>query len=500
MRTSGTLHNHIRSRRPDIALVNPWIHDFAAFDLWARPLGLLVIAELLKDSGWEPHLVDCVTDNAMQTEHQKGVHYGRVRYDRTRLPKPKSLAHVPRHFRQYGADEDTVRSRLNDMPRPKAVLVTGIMTYWYTGVRTTVDIIRECLPGVPIVLGGVYASLMTDHARRAIGADYVLPGPAEYHLNDCLVQRTGFGVSACRDRQLAFKPALDMLQEPRFIPLLTARGCPYRCTYCASNRLIDRFVQWKPESAVDFIAATVDTYDIHDIALFDDAFLVQPERHALPILEETARRIPGLHWHTPNGLHASEISPRVAQAMWDVGFQTIRLGLESSSDDFHAKSGGKTHRDDFVAAVRNLREVGFSEEQIGAYLLVGRPGQSCEHIEADVEFVLECGAHARLAEYSPIPGTALWEESVKASPYPVAEEPLLQNCSLLCAAEPGVDQRFLSRLRHRISEHIAASSGASRGADGTKDEAGNATNLRVVEPARETFMEAVSSVDTNRTS
>ena len=29
-------------RRPRILLVNPWIHDFAAYDLWAKPLGLMV--------------------------------------------------------------------------------------------------------------------------------------------------------------------------------------------------------------------------------------------------------------------------------------------------------------------------------------------------------------------------------------------------------------------------------------------------------------------------
>ena len=33
---------------PFILLINPWIYDFAAYDLWSKPLGLLYIAALLK--------------------------------------------------------------------------------------------------------------------------------------------------------------------------------------------------------------------------------------------------------------------------------------------------------------------------------------------------------------------------------------------------------------------------------------------------------------------
>ena len=36
---------------PHILLINPWIHDFAAYDFWAKPMGLLIIAGLLKAHG-----------------------------------------------------------------------------------------------------------------------------------------------------------------------------------------------------------------------------------------------------------------------------------------------------------------------------------------------------------------------------------------------------------------------------------------------------------------
>jgi hypothetical protein len=33
---------------PHILLINPWIHDFAAYDFWSKPIGLLYLASILR--------------------------------------------------------------------------------------------------------------------------------------------------------------------------------------------------------------------------------------------------------------------------------------------------------------------------------------------------------------------------------------------------------------------------------------------------------------------
>jgi len=139
--------------------------------------------------------------------------------------------------------------------------------------------------------------------------------------------------------------------------------------------------------------------------------------------------------------------------MKKAGFETIRIGLESSSDQFHAHTGGKTDMSSFLAAVQHLKEAGFSKNQIGVYLLVGLPGQSRAQIEDDVDRVLQAGAVPKLAEYSPIPGTGMWPEAMRRSRFPIDAEPLFQNCTLLPAAEPDVDWDFLRTTRRRIREY-----------------------------------------------
>jgi radical SAM superfamily enzyme YgiQ (UPF0313 family) len=447
-------------KRPVVLLVNPWIHDFAAFDLWARPMGLLILANRLRSQGWEPILVDCLDAHHPDMGVPKEKPNGTARFPRSPIRKPEALQTIPRQFSRYGVSPEAVRKELGSLPVPSAILVTSLMTYWYTGVRETVGLLREIHPRVPLLLGGIYASLLPDHAREQCRPDEIIVGPGEAQAARALFKATGV---APRDNErrpgLEFSPALDLLRHVRFLPLLTSRGCPYRCAYCASKRLVPSFVRRPVEDVLREIRSARISYGITDIALYDDAFLLNPADHAIPLLEAAASEVPGLRWHTPNGLHASVIDVTVAGAMKRAGFETIRIGLESSSDDFHRGTGRKTDFASFVTAVRNLRDAGFSADRIGAYLLVGLPGQSRGQVEDDIDRVLQIGAYPKLAEYSPIPGTDLWPVALRRSRYPIDRDPLFHNCTLLSAAEPDVDWDFLQEARSRIREFLSAKRG-----------------------------------------
>ncbi|MEJ2718654.1 MAG: B12-binding domain-containing radical SAM protein [Deltaproteobacteria bacterium] len=442
-------------KRSNILLVNPWIHDFAAYDLWARPMGLLVLGTRLRQQGWEPRLLDCLDHDHPAAAPARLKDHAHGRFLRSPIPRPAPLKHVERAYARYGLDPEIVLSDLQSMPVPAAVLVTSLMTYWYPGVQETVGLIRESFPGVPIILGGIYASLLPDHARQHVGPDELVTGPGESWLFPALFKMTGVSPRDERtSNDLEFRPALDLMRRVRFLPLLTSRGCPYRCSYCASHQLVGRFLRRKIPDILEEIEHARLRHGVYDIALYDDAFLIDSRKYAIPLLQAVADKMPGLRWHTPNGLHAAAIDPLVAKAMKMAGFETIRIGLESASDEFHVSTGGKVELRNFFAAVRNLHEAGFAREQIGVYLLVGVPAQSRAQIERDVELVLEAGAIPKLAEYSPIPGTAMWRDAMRASPYPIDREPLYQNCTLLPAAQPQVDWAFLQKTRQRIRESL----------------------------------------------
>jgi len=122
--------------------------------------------------------------------------------------------------------------------------------------------------------------------------------------------------------------------------------------------------------------------------------------------------------------------------MFQAGFKTIRFGFETSNEILQLKTGGKITNEQLREAVTHLTHAGYQPRDIGIYVLCGLPGQTAEDVRESIEYVKSCGARPIIAEYSPIPGTSLWDTSVKASPYDLVREPLFHNNSLLpCQSE-----------------------------------------------------------------
>ena len=397
----------MRPARPHILLVNPWIHDFAAYDFWARPYGLLLLAAVLRLHDFRVTYLDCLDRfhprAAIRTRPQRR---GRGPYLKTPIPKPPGLEDVPRTFSRYGIPVEWLQSDLEVVDRPDLILVTGLMTYWASGVAETIGELRQAFPEAPIALGGVYATLCPDHARRSSGADRVVSGPGERTVLDLAAEVTG------RRSELRFDPddldthpfpAFDLQRRLPFVPLLTVRGCPYRCAYCASSRL----APVRRRQSVGRVMAEIEhwhhLWGVRDFAFYDDALLVDPDKHARRLFEAIAATGLNLRLHTPNALHIRCIDAPLARAMRRAGMQTVRLGLETTDFEGRRSLDVKVTAEEFKRAAACLKSAGFSAGQLGAYLLVGLPGQSMTAVEAAVRAVHEAGIlqplprHAALA-------------------------------------------------------------------------------------------------------
>ena len=93
----------MRKNSPEILLVNPWIHDFAAYDFWAKPVGLLTLASILRQHGLNISYIDCLDrfhpDMPKTDPHARN---GRGPYLKTRALNPEGLHDVNRNFSRYG--------------------------------------------------------------------------------------------------------------------------------------------------------------------------------------------------------------------------------------------------------------------------------------------------------------------------------------------------------------------------------------------------------------
>jgi len=84
----------------------------------------------------------------------------------------------------------------------------------------------------------------------------------------------------------------------------------------------------------------------------------------------------------------------------------------------------------FESCLKNLERAGFQKENVGIYLLAGLPEQSYEDVFNMVRMLKQYGYPLKLAEYSPIPGTKMFEEAKKCLPGVQWDEPLFHNNSI----------------------------------------------------------------------
>ena len=426
---------------PHILLVNPWIHDFAAYDVWAKPLGLLTLASILRYHGFNITYLDCLDrfhPKAPQTDPY--ARHGRGPYLKTKIPKPGGLKDIPRNFSRYGIEKKWFREDLLCIKKPDLVLMTSMMTYWYTGVQETIGVIKDIFPDVTIVLGGIYASLCYEHALNHSGAHRIETGPGEKHILKMVGECTGFSVNAKfdpDDLDTYPYPAFELQRKINYIPLQTSKGCPFACKYCASHYLNPKRMVRNPESVVEEIRYRHEKYKVKDFVFYDDALLVDAEKHAVPMLEGILNAGLTVRFHTPNAVHIREISRQTARLMFQAGFKTLRLGLETTSLDIRNELDKKVSVTEFIRAVTCLKEAGFDKNMIGVYLLAGLPGQQTEFIENSIQSVKQTGATPILAHYSPIPKTALWGQAVASSRYKLESDPIFTNNAILpCQNEP----------------------------------------------------------------
>lgn len=422
-----------------VLCINPWIVDFAAYDFWSKPLGLLYLAALLRRRGLEISLIDCLDRwhprllNRQKLQRPKRRKGGIGPFHREIIAKPACLEFMPRHFARYGLPLDIFQTDLKNTVRPDVILMTSGMTYWYPGVALAAQMCREVFPGVPIVLGGIYATLMPAHAEEHIDADFILPGPGEQYLLPLLadlLDRPALAENPPQNLDQFPSPAFDLLHGVDYFIAMATRGCPLSCTFCATHKLSDYRLRERQPFVQELLTGTKQ-YGVCDIAFYDDALLMQAEKHIKPILRDLISARVKLNLHAPNGLHARFIDVELANLMRQSGFRTIRLSLESVAVERRRDIHNKITPGEFTTAVQNLVASGYAPRELETYVIMALPGQEIDEVIETICYAHRLGVRVRLCSYSPIPGTADYQRAIACGDFPPDADPLLTNKTIV---------------------------------------------------------------------
>jgi hypothetical protein len=434
---------------PRILLVNPWILDFAACDYWLKPIGLLALASALKEAGFEIDFIDLIDNSLIKDPELKARLKprpdGRAKFCAEEIKKPDALKKIPRRFKRYGVPLGQAREILEKMKRPDAILLSTTMTYWSQAYIETARFLREVFKDAPIIAGGLYATICKEHAQKNLPVDDICGGAYEQNLPPILAKIFGSVPTLKSPEQVRLD--LGLYSHLDYGVILTGRGCPFRCKYCVGWVLNPVLIRKPVEFVIDEIIWQSKGLGVKNISFYDDALLIDPENHIMPILEKVVAAGLSLRFRTPNGIHLRYMSKELAKLMRASGFETIRFGLETADDRRQKDLGCKAGLDDLDVALGHLENAGYRRAEIGVYLLAGLPDQSAEEIEKDIRAVKRLGARPYLSEYSPIPGTGLWEESLRVARFPIADDPLFQNCTLMSCAHESLNFKKFHQLK-----------------------------------------------------
>lgn len=133
----------------------------------------------------------------------------------TRYP-PLGLLKLSTYHKQKGDEVVFVRGNKCLDYNPEIIYVTSLFTWTWEEVWQSVKFYKNYYPGVEIQLGGIYASLLPQHAKLS-GADIVHEGTVPYLEN--------------------LLPDYTLVPEWNSSVLFATRGCPRKCGFCSVPKL-----------------------------------------------------------------------------------------------------------------------------------------------------------------------------------------------------------------------------------------------------------------------
>ena len=219
------------------------------------------------------------------------------------------------------------------------------------------------------------------------------------------------------DRYTNLQPAVDQVSG-HSLPILTSRGCPYRCTYC--SQIGPR--RWRARSMASVIAEwrwLVREQGAVEIGVLDDSFNINRQRVleiCQALVDESLHHVP---WIMINGIRANLADEELLGAMKRAGCIRTAFGVESGNQAIlDAVVDKHLTLEQVRSAFRAARAVGL--ETIG-FFIIGLPGETEATMDDTIR--LACELDPLVANFSiatPFPGTQMYD-TVKAQGRLLAE-------------------------------------------------------------------------------
>lgn len=286
--------------------------------------------------------------------------------------------------------------------------------------------IRHSLPlNIKILLGGTHATVMANEIQETGLFDSICVGEGETTILDMLRDAKTNKLKSVY-RSYKYIKNLDSLPFPDrdLIPgshgssifidgvgqnenIITARGCPFNCAFCASESMWKRKVRYR--STANIIAEIkhiIEKYDCQVFRIADDN-VTSNKKRCLELCKELEKL--NILWRC--SIRPETIDWEMAQALYKAGCREISPGIESGDQRVLNYLNKRTTLGKMLIGCEYAKQAGM---KIRALMMIGTPGEREDTPELNRAYLQILPYDmATLSTFIPLPGTAIWNTPEK---------------------------------------------------------------------------------------
>ena len=346
---------------------------------------------------------------------------------------------------------DCVKERMNerlfaDYLNKHKFDVIGFQTYSYDllEVRKSLRIVKEINPDTITIIGGPHPTCLPDQAMTYLeAADYGFTGEAEIGLplllnNISAKSKKSFssipGLIRRKNSKIMINkpirlknldslghPAWDLIQPQEYphegaaggfvrnfpvAPIMTTRGCPCLCTFCAGPVIFGHKIRFHSlKNILSQIDILYHKFGIREIQIVDDNFTFNIN-FAKNFCSQVIKKDYNLSFYIPSGIRIDRIDEELAVLMRKAGFYDIAVGIESGSDRILQSIKKNTSVSQICEKIKLIRKAGL---EVNGFFVIGFPDETPGDIIKTIN--LACKLDLKRASFSccqPLPGTEIY--------------------------------------------------------------------------------------------
>ncbi len=203
-----------------------------------------------------------------------------------------------------------------------------------------------------------------------------------------------------------YRPNAFNFRKGKTATIITSRGCPYRCTFCASKLTLGgRFRARSADNVLKEIQHLAKQYGVNHILIQDDTFTFDVERAKI-ICRKIIDTGLQIEWFAFS--QVAKIDGELLSLMKRAGCYSIGFGIESADETVLRNIRKAATVEQCRLAIETAKKYNLKTQ---AYFIFGNKGDTKETVEKTIKFA--CALSPTFAFFNkliPYPGTEIFKE------------------------------------------------------------------------------------------